>query len=107
MSALSHRLCSISDIPDGESRGFEYQEMSLAAIRQGDKVYIYHNSCPHLGLPLEWQPDQFLNNDKSLIQCCTHGALFTIDEGLCISGPCHGASLTAVDCRIEDGEVFV
>jgi nitrite reductase/ring-hydroxylating ferredoxin subunit len=104
---LGEALCSLEDIPDGESRGFRYQEYAIIAVRQGQEVYLYNNSCPHLGVPLEWQPDQFLNADKTLIQCYTHGALFTIDEGVCISGPCHGDCLEKIPCHISNGQVVL
>lgn len=102
-----YRLCALDDIPDGESRGFRHQEYAIIAVRQGEQVHLYHNSCPHLGLPLEWQPDNFLSSDKTLIQCYTHGALFTIDEGHCISGPCHGDSLLKITCRVENDQVLI
>lgn len=100
-------LCAINDIPDGESKGFLHQSLNIIAVRQQDSVYLYHNSCPHLGIPLEWQADQFLNVDKSLIQCNTHGALFTIENGECISGPCPGARLQAIAFTVQDGHIFL
>ena len=104
---MNEPLCMLDDIPDGQSRSFTHQDMSLVAVRKANEVYVYHNSCPHLGLPLEWQADKFLNIDKTLIQCNTHGALFTIEEGLCVSGPCHGASLVSVPCKVENGAVLM
>lgn len=66
-------------------------------------MYVYKNRCPHRGVGLEWLPDQFLDSSASLIQCATHGALFLIEDGECIAGPCEGKSLTALECR-EDGQ---
>ncbi|MNT92136.1 hypothetical protein D3C72_2333610 [compost metagenome] len=42
---------------------------------------------------MEWLPDQFLDSSGSLIQCATHGALFLIESGECVAGPCAGESL--------------
>lgn len=100
-------LCHINDIPDGESRGFLHQGINMIAVRQQEQLFLYQNSCPHLGIPLEWQADQFLNVDKSLIQCNTHGALFTIDRGECISGPCTGAHLIAVPFTISGDYIYL
>ena len=100
-------LCDLDDIPDGDSCGLRYKEHPFIAVRQGEQAYIYYNRCPHLGVPLEWQPDKFLNTDKTLIQCNTHGALFTIDEGLCVSGPCHGDNLMKIPCLVRNGQVFI
>lgn len=67
--------------------------------------YAYLNSCPHTGANLDWQEDQFLDMDKNLIQCATHDALFTIDSGECIAGPCHGEYLEALDIVVENDSI--
>ena len=54
-------------------------------------------------MQLNWSPDQFLNVDGSLIQCATHGALFDIDSGRCIAGPCLGEHLVPVPFELRDG----
>lgn len=100
-------LCHIDEIPDGQSKGFTHQENNIFAVRQQEHLFLYHNRCPHLGIPLEWQADQFLNYDRSLIQCNTHGALFTIDKGECISGPCAGAHLSEIAFTEVDGYIYL
>ena len=65
----------------------------------------YINSCPHTGINLEWQEDQFLDMDNMFIQCSTHDALFEIDTGVCVAGPCVGDQLQAVELVIEDGYI--
>ena len=45
----------------------------------------------------------FSTPSASLIQCARHGALFLIESGECVAGPCEGEALHAIDCR-EDGE---
>lgn len=95
-------LCHIDDIPDGGGKNLYHKDWKLIAIRQGEQVFIYENACPHLNIPLEWRADHFLSADQSLIQCNTHGALFTIDNGECISGPCHGRHLRCIPCSINN-----
>jgi len=95
------RLCASSELAEGCSRGFTHAGRSLLAVRRQGRVYVYLNRCPHRGIPLEWQPDRFLDDSHSLIQCATHGALFLIESGECVSGPCPGARLQAIDC-VED-----
>ena len=53
------------------------------------------------------QPDQFLDPSNSLIQCATHGALFLIENGECVAGPCAGQSLTAIECREDTQGVWI
>ncbi len=96
-------LCASALLVEGQSRGFTLAENKLLAVRRDGRVYAYQNRCPHRGVPLEWQPDQFLDHSNSLIQCATHGALFLIESGECVAGPCAGQSLQALECR-EDGE---
>ena len=103
-------LCRLDEIPDGTSKGFGPAPggfTGLFAIRQGDTVHVYVNSCPHIGTPLDWTPDRFLTVDRRHLICATHGAQFTIDTGECISGPCRGDFLQPVDTTIRDGIVFV
>ncbi len=100
-------LCHLADIPNHQSRGFTVDEKSLFIIRKDDRVFAYINSCPHLGIQLEWLPDKFLDMDGDLIQCSTHGALFTIEQGECVAGPCSGQRLAAIATTITNGEVFV
>ena len=68
---------------------------------------MYVNSCPHIGVSLDWAPHRFLSADGSRIVCSTHGAEFRIADGLCTAGPCLGERLEAVMIQIKDGCVFV
>ena len=81
--------------------------VAFFVVRKAGAVYAYRNRCPHTGAPLEWLPDEFLDLDKSFIECAMHGALFRVDDGVCLRGPCAGDSLLALDVRIEDGRVRV
>ena len=102
-----HTLCSINDIPEGSSKGFIVKKLNLFVVHKDDQFYAYINSCPHRGIPLEWQEDQFLDYEGNLIQCATHGALFLIDSGDCVSGPCTGQSLIKLDCQVISDQVMV
>ncbi|WP_019530754.1 Rieske (2Fe-2S) protein [Dasania marina] len=101
------KLCHIDDIPEDSSKGFEYNDHSLFAVKKDGQLFIYKNSCPHLGVELNWQEDQFLDIDNTLIQCSTHGALFIIEDGQCVAGPCLGEQLQTISYTIEDGMVTV
>ncbi|WP_299202233.1 Rieske 2Fe-2S domain-containing protein [uncultured Amphritea sp.] len=98
-------LFNISELADNSAKGLELNQRKLFAVSRKGRIHLYENRCPHKGVPLEWLPDTFLDVEKEFIQCSTHGALFTIDKGLCIAGPCSGASLVAVDYEIIDGQV--
>ena len=104
-------LCALADIPAIGGKGFVFgsgtDRFPMFVIRRNDEVKGYHNECPHVGGPLDWVSDQFLDKEKTHILCATHGARFRIDNGLCISPPCPGALLTPVAVEVVDGKVFV
>lgn len=96
-------LCPSAELGEGQSRGFSHDGLELLGVRREGRVYLYRNRCPHRGVPLNWQPDTFLDSSASLITCARHGALFLIESGECVAGPCEGESLQAVDCH-EDSQ---
>ena len=98
-------LCSLNDIEEGHSIEMIIQERPLFAVRKADTIYAYWNICPHRGSPLNWSPNQFLTFDNQAIQCAFHGALFEIDSGLCILGPCSGDHLQAIELN-QDGHNY-
>jgi nitrite reductase/ring-hydroxylating ferredoxin subunit len=105
------RLCRLDDIPDGGSNGFVVERDGVRrgylAVRRGGRVHVYVNVCPHIGSPLDFQPGQFLNRERTLIQCSTHGALFRIEDGYCLAGPCAGKSLEAAPTEVAGGAVYL
>ena len=110
MSAAA-ALCHLEALPDGDARGFTIGEgdeaRDLFIVRKGERVFVYENSCPHTEGPLDWQPDVFLDFEKQFIQCATHGALFRIEDGYCVHGPCIGGYLTPLPAHVEDGLVYL
>ncbi len=103
-------LCRIEEIPDGQGKGFAAAPggfTGLVAVRQGQAVHVYVNSCPHIGTPLDWTPDRFMSADGQFIICATHGAAFSITTGECLRGPCRGDFLEAVVTEIKDGIIYV
>ena len=70
-------------------------------------VRAFLNACPHQGRPLNWGPDQFLFSPERHLICAQHGATFLLESGECISGPCRGARLRALDTRVEDNSVWL
>ena len=109
---MNELLCNINDISDPGAKGFElsFNESTLAffVVKKDAEVFAYINKCPHVGINLEWRPDDFLNIDKSLIQCSVHGAEFIIETGRCIAGPCQGKMLDSVPLQIDaQGNIFL
>ena len=100
-------LLNIDDIEEGTSLGIELENTYLFAVKKDGEIFLYFNRCSHLGTPLEWEENRFLDADGALIQCSTHGALFQIENGHCLVGPCKGKNLQAVPHAIIDGIISV
>ncbi len=100
-------LCRLDVVPVEGAGIFSVNERSLIVMRlDTQRVQVYLNRCPHLGVPLNWD-DNVLDPDGAFIQCSTHGALFERDTGLCVLGPCRDDSLWSIESRIEGGAVLV
>jgi nitrite reductase/ring-hydroxylating ferredoxin subunit len=102
-----HLLCRSEELLESTSRGFEFSHLAVLAVRREGVVYLYRNRCPHRGIRLEWQPDRFLDRSASLIQCARHGALFLMDTGECVAGPCAAESLQALPCREDEHGIWL
>ena len=100
-------LCQLDEIEDGSAKGFEIDGQGIFAVHKNGEYFVYQNKCPHLQIELEWMPDQFLDMDGALIHCSTHGALFLIDSGECIAGPCLGETLIVIAHTIENNALMV
>jgi len=102
------RLCALAEIADPGARAFSFRrgEALFAGfvVRQGERALGYVDSCPHAGWPLA-MGDRYLTREKDLILCSGHGALFRIEDGECVAGPCFGARLEPWPVRVENGAV--
>lgn len=103
-------LCRLDELPDGGARGFlpnQRREDRLFAVRRGDQVFVYLNSCPHNWVPLDWAKDKFLACPGGEIVCFAHGAHFAVGSGVCTSGVCEGEKLIPVPVQVIDGEIRI
>jgi nitrite reductase/ring-hydroxylating ferredoxin subunit len=105
-------LCRLEDIPENGGRGYTVclpaasRQVDIFVVRRGGTVRAYHNCCPHKGLNLDWVPDQFMDPSGEFLQCANHDALFRVEDGYCVSGPCAGMRLRSVPVRVNArGEV--
>jgi nitrite reductase/ring-hydroxylating ferredoxin subunit len=102
-------LCTLGEIPDGDTKGFRLGEgdwpLRGLLVREGEAVHGFVNRCPHAGHQLSFRPDKFLTPDRRLILCQSHGAMFDKSTGHCVAGPCVGESLTPVAVEVVAGAV--
>jgi nitrite reductase/ring-hydroxylating ferredoxin subunit len=104
-------VCELEEIPNPGSRAFSIGEgpwpLRGFVVRRARDIFAYVNRCPHAGHPLNMRPDEFLTEDRALILCNSHGALFDIADGACVAGPCAGQALVSLPVRIEGNAVVI
>lgn len=104
-------LCSLAELDATGSHGFAVGEgdwpLRGFVVSTPKGVAAYVNYCPHAGHPLNIRPNRFLTPDRNLILCCSHGAVFTRDEGMCVAGPCQGQKLTPIPVEVVSGYVLL
>jgi nitrite reductase/ring-hydroxylating ferredoxin subunit len=104
-------LCRAEEVGEGTGRGFRFGSgpdfQAVFVVRKAGALHAYDNACPHLGTPLNFLPDRFFDRDGRHLLCSTHGALFRIEDGHCIAGPCLGKSLRPVPIVVEGGEILL
>ncbi|WIO75212.1 Rieske 2Fe-2S domain-containing protein [Porticoccaceae bacterium LTM1] len=104
-------LCPVTDIsdPGGKEFLFEGKEgevVSIFVVRVGEVIRGYVNVCPHAGARLNGAPDDFLSNDASCIVCCRHGAIFSVEDGVCTEGPCVNYGLQQVPVKVLNSNII-
>ncbi|MEO7014273.1 MAG: Rieske (2Fe-2S) protein [Dokdonella sp.] len=104
----SRALCRVDDIPDNGAISVHVESSTggfdIILMRQGAEVFGYHNECPHQGRNLDYAPGKFLIKE-GCIMCAAHGALFKVQSGERVAGPC-STGLVRVPIRVEGAEVF-
>lgn len=104
-------VCDLNELKVTNSLGTDIaindSTVQCFLIYHKDKIFSYINSCPHTGVTLNWQPHQFLDNENKFIQCGMHGALFNIDDGLCVHGPCIGERLKMVKNEVLNNKIYL
>ena len=111
MSKLQTKLLSYDELQDPGSKGLIIKtkdfQLNLFVVKKDNQIYVYENSCPHTSGPLDWMPDSFLDEDSNYIMCANHGALFQINDGLCVYGPCQKQCLRALPFTIDNGAIYL
>ena len=108
---LERVICALHELDDPGARGFTMGRGNWPlrgfVVRRGAELRAYLNRCPHAGHALNLRPHVFLAPGAPLIQCSSHGALFEMENGLCLAGPCPGARLRPIALTINQGYVLV
>jgi nitrite reductase/ring-hydroxylating ferredoxin subunit len=115
-SNIAYAICRISEIPSQKARGFQLmivgddgarRPWSIIVVRWGRQVFGYVNKCPHDGVNLDWERNQFLDPNGIRLMCGKHGSLFELGTGMGVDGPCKGRGLTPVALSVLDDDICV
>jgi 8-oxo-dGTP diphosphatase len=60
-----------------------------------DGARAYRNVCPHVPIPLD-RGGEPLMTEEGFLACRNHGALFALEDGFCVAGPCAGETLDGI-----------
>ncbi len=107
---MKQKICDLKDLSELSGREFIVKNDAVKKdaflIYYMGNCYAYENSCPHTGVNLNWQEEQFFSFDGRFLQCSLHGALFEPATGACVRGPCQGQELKSIRFIVENGGVY-
>jgi 3-phenylpropionate/trans-cinnamate dioxygenase ferredoxin component len=73
------RLCSVSDVPDGEVRRFEVDHRPIAVVNLGEEGFrVVDAICSHAHYFLD---EGEVDVDLETIECPKHGSTFDLNTG--------------------------
>lgn len=101
-----------ASLAEGETTVFTYTDWTgMRAdgliIRYNGQLHAYRNVCPHRPLPLDYGDGEFLDDECRYLLCRNHAALFEPESGLCVDGPCTGASLKKFPVSEVNGTITI
>ena len=106
-----HLVCSLDDLKESGCYSGENivnnSPQQYFLIYHENNVYSYINRCPHTSANLDWLLNQFFDSRNEFIQCATHGALFRIEDGLCLKGPCSGDQLQTIENELIKNNIYL
>lgn len=112
MAARERLICASAALREGGD-GVRFEVGSGVARRAAFVVRFeglpraYLNECAHVPTELDWLEGQFFDEQKRLLVCATHGAMYDPASGRCVAGPCRGASLRRLAVEEREGGVFL
>lgn len=99
-------LCRPEELDEGECRRFDLPDGrgAVLLVRHEGRTRAFVDACPHAGKTLDARPGHFLT-DRDVLLCGHHHAVFRMDDGVCLGGPCSGQRLRALPLTLEDGRL--
>jgi nitrite reductase/ring-hydroxylating ferredoxin subunit len=102
-----HLIPNTQNLPEGKALNITIEEYSFLVTKQQGKIIAYENLCPHQKKPLDDASESALDAEGDYLKCHHHGALFSPQDGSCITGPCQGSHLKKATIGIEQGNCYL
>jgi nitrite reductase/ring-hydroxylating ferredoxin subunit len=103
-------VAEVGKLKHGTSKKFTLhcngKSVPALLINYEGELYAYLNRCRHIGISLDWVDNDFFTEDKRHLICANHGATYEPKTGICVWGPCAGASLFKVPLEIEKNKIY-
>lgn len=104
-------VCQSKEINEGQAKGFrvyvDENNLEVIVVKYQGEIMAYENRCPHFSVSLDNEPNHFYTYKSRFLMCAHHSAMFNYVDGVCVDGPCKGASLTQYPVRVVDDCVFI
>lgn len=110
-----YAICDTDFIAPGEARAFDLSRVTetgearpfrILVVRTAAREFVgYVNACAHQGTWLNIGGGEFFNTDGTRLRCGRHGALFDIESGVCVEGPCKDKSLEPIALAVVGDDV--
>ncbi len=104
------KILPTKDLKEGKSFKFEIprpdRKTEAFVVKWNSKFYAYLNLCRHWTVGLDFDDNDFFDEDKAWLVCKNHGALYEPSTGICQGGPCGGAGLYRVPLVEKEGILY-
>ena len=100
---MLERVCSITDVADGEAKRFELGNLAVAVVRVGDDWYAIGDRCTHQNVSLA-EGDVLAASLE--LECWKHGSCFSLVDGQPHALPAT-KPVPTYTVKIEGDDVFV
>ena len=100
---MLERVCSLTDVDNGEARRFDLGNLAVAVVRIGDDWYAIGDRCSHQNVSLS-QGDVLAGSLE--LECWKHGSCFSLVDGQPHALPAT-KPVPTYTVKIEGDDVFV